>query len=68
MDPLSNRPLLLACLVIAALQLAVIYAAPLQPIFGTVPLTAPQLGLTVVAALVILVAGEIEKAIRRRNR
>ncbi len=63
MNPLSNRPLLLASLAIVALQLVVvIYVEPLHRLFETVPLTAQQLGVTVLASLVILVAGEIEKA------
>ncbi len=68
MNPLSNRPLLLASAAIVLLQLIVIYAEPLHRLFETVALTPAQLGLTVLAALVILAAGEVEKAIRRRNR
>ena len=61
----SNKPLLAASLVIVGLQLIVIYFVPLHALFEIVPLTAQQLGLTVLAALVILAAGEIEKVIRR---
>jgi P-type Ca2+ transporter type 2C len=66
MNPLSNRPLLLASLAIVGLQLVVVYAEPLHKIFETVALTPAQLGVTVLASLVILLAGEVEKAIRRR--
>ncbi len=67
MSPLTNKPLLLASLAIVVLQLGVIYAQPVHKLFETMPLTAQQLGVTVLAALVILAAGEIEKAVRRRR-
>jgi Ca2+-transporting ATPase len=67
MSPLSNKPLLAASLAIVGLQLVVVYFRPLHTLFEVVPLTAQQLGLTILAALVVLAAGEIEKAIRRRR-
>ncbi len=68
MNPLSNKPLLIASLVIVALQLVVIYATPLRSIFETVPLTPQQLAITLIVPLVVLIAGEVEKAIRRSRR
>jgi P-type Ca2+ transporter type 2C len=65
MSPLSNKPLLAASVVIIGLQMVVVYAAPLQGIFETVPLTAGQLAVTVMTGLIILVAGEIDKWLRR---
>ena len=67
MNPLSNKPLLGASLLILALQVIVIYATPLHRIFETVPLSAGQLAITVGASLVILLAAEIEKGLRRRG-
>ena len=63
----SNRPLLAAVAIVASLQMAVVYAPPLASLFGTVPLTAGELALTVAASAVILVAIEMEKLMRRRR-
>jgi Ca2+-transporting ATPase len=62
----SNRPLAGAVALTVALQLAVVYVPVLNPIFGTVPLTAVQLGGAVAAAAAILSIVEVEKWLRRR--
>jgi Ca2+-transporting ATPase len=62
---LGNRPLLAAVSITMALQLAIIYVPWLNRLFGTEPLGAAQLGLTLAAALCVLGAVEIEKAVRR---
>ncbi len=67
LKPLGNVPLLLAVLTAVALQLLVVYAPALRPLFATVALSAAQLGLCVGAALVILMAVELEKWLRRRT-
>jgi Ca2+-transporting ATPase len=64
----SNRQLLVAVLFTVLLQLAVIYLPAGNAWFGTVPLAVADLGLCVVAALLILAVVEAEKAIRRRRR
>jgi Ca2+-transporting ATPase len=63
---LSNRPLLAAVLVTAAVQMAAIYAAPLNRILQTQPLGATDLGLCLAASAVIVVAVEAEKWVKRR--
>jgi Ca2+-transporting ATPase len=67
MNPLSNQPLLIATAFIIALQVIVIYFAPLHGIFATAPLTPAQLAVTLGASLIVLVAGESEKWLRRRR-
>ncbi|MDH5256176.1 MAG: cation-translocating P-type ATPase C-terminal domain-containing protein, partial [Gammaproteobacteria bacterium] len=64
----SNRPLLGAVLLTAALQLAVVYIPALNTLFRTRPLPAWDLALCVAAALVILGVVELEKVVRRRRR
>jgi Ca2+-transporting ATPase len=63
----TNAALLAAVAGVAALQMAVIYAPPLARVFGTVPLTLPELALAVAASTVIFFAIELEKMIRRRR-
>jgi len=66
---LSNRPLLGAVLLTFVLQLVVIYAPPLNPIFRTTPLTAAELAGCVAVSSVVLVAVEIDKwRLRSRGR
>jgi Ca2+-transporting ATPase len=65
---LSNRPLLGAVGLTFALQMAVIYAPFLQPIFKTQPLSLEEMGLCIGLALLVGVAVEIEKAGTRRRR
>ena len=67
LDPLGNVPLLLAVLLALALQLIVVYVPALRPLFGTVPLSAAQLGVCLGAALVVLAAVELEKWFRRHT-
>lgn len=62
----SNRPLLLAVLLTFGLQLCVIYLAPLQGIFKTVPLTPGQLAICLALASVVMLAVELEKLAVRR--
>ena len=65
---LFTNPLLLgAVLLTCALQLATIYVPPLNAVFHTQPLTAAELSICVALALVVLVAVEIEKALKRRG-
>ncbi|MBW4089838.1 MAG: cation-translocating P-type ATPase [Proteobacteria bacterium] len=66
---LSNRPLLGAVLLTFVLQLTVIYAPPLNPIFRTAPLTAAELVGCIAVSSLVLVAVEIDKwRLRRRGR
>jgi Ca2+-transporting ATPase len=62
----SNRPLLGAVALTIALQLSTIYIPWLQPVFRTVPLSGAELAICLVAAAVVLLAVEAEKAWRRR--
>jgi P-type Ca2+ transporter type 2C len=64
---LSNKPLAAAVALTAAAQLAVVYLAPLNGIFGAVPLTAGQLGFCVGAGITILTVVEVEKWARRAS-
>ena len=63
----SNRPLAAAVAFTVLLQLAVIYLPAGNAWFGTVPLAAADLGVCVIAALLVLAVVEAEKAIRRRR-
>ena len=63
----SNRPLLGAVLLTVMLQLAVLYVAPLNALFRTVPLTPAELAGCFAAGAAILGAVEIEKWWRRRK-
>jgi len=63
----SNKPLLGAVLLTVLLQLAVLYVAPLNALFRTVPLTAAELAGCFAAGAAILGAVEIEKWWRRRK-
>ena len=58
----SNKPLLGAVLLTFALQMATIYVAVLNPIFKTQPLSLSELALCLVAASIVWLAVEIEKA------
>ena len=61
----SNKPLLGAVVITFALQMIVVYWGPLQRVFGTVPLSAMELGVAIVVASVVFWAVELEKLIRR---
>jgi Ca2+-transporting ATPase len=65
---MSNRPLLGAVTLTFALQLAVIYAPPLRPIFRTAPLSAGELAGCVAVSSVAFVAVELDKWRRRTRR
>lgn len=65
---LSNAPLLGAVVLTFALQMATIYVPLLNPIFKTQPLTATELGISILLSSVVFVAVEIEKAAKRRRR
>jgi Ca2+-transporting ATPase len=62
---LSNRYMLFAVLLTFALQLGVIYLPFLQGFFSTVTLSAAQLGICLLASLIMLVAVELEKSVLR---
>ena len=66
LNPFGNVPLLIAAVIAVTLQLLVVYAPALQPLFGTVPLDIGQLALCVSGGFVILGAVEVEKWLRRR--
>ena len=63
----SNRALFLVVLGTAALQLATIYAPPLNPIFRTEPLSPAELIFCLLLSAVVFVAVEIEKWMVRRG-
>ncbi len=65
LGPLGNVPLLIAVAIALTLQLLVVYLPALQPLFGTAPLDAAQLGLCVGCGGAIFIAVEFEKAVRR---
>jgi Ca2+-transporting ATPase len=64
---LSNRPLLGSVLLTIVLQIAVIYMPILNALFSTQPLRSVELGWAVLCGLVVFVAVETEKWIRRRT-
>jgi Ca2+-transporting ATPase len=64
----SNRPLLLTALLTVALQLAVVYAPPLNAVFRTRPLAPVDLAGCFACALAVFAIVEAEKAWRRRAR
>ncbi len=63
---LSNKPLLLLALVVAAAQLAAVYLPALQVYLNTTPLAASDLALSIGLGAVVLVYAEIEKVFKRR--
>ena len=63
----SNRPLLGAVLLGAALQLAVIYVPALNALLRTQPLTLAELGFCVMLPASVFAAIEIEKWLARRG-
>jgi Ca2+-transporting ATPase len=62
----SNPALVVALLVTALAQVAVIYLPPLNAVFRTMPLSASQLGACLAIGSIVLVAVELEKFARRR--
>ena len=63
----SNRLMVYAVIVTFLLQMGLLYVPFLQDIFNTVPLTGPQLAISLVVSLSVLVAVETVKWIRRRG-
>ena len=63
----SNLPLTLAVAATFVVQMALIFVPALQPIFGTVALTLPQLALVLVASTLGFAAVEVEKWVGRRT-
>jgi Ca2+-transporting ATPase len=62
----SNLPLTIAVAGTFVVQMALIFVPALQPIFGTVALTLPQLALVMVASTLGFAAVEVEKWVGRR--
>jgi Ca2+-transporting ATPase len=63
----TNRPLLAAVLLSVGLQLAVVYAPPLQPLLKTQALSAGELAACVGLSLIVPCAVEVEKWLTRRG-
>lgn len=63
----SNPWIVGAVILTVALQLAVLYAPPLQRVFGTRALSATELGLCFLLPGVVFGAVELEKLVRRRR-
>ncbi|HPN29362.1 MAG TPA: cation-translocating P-type ATPase [bacterium] len=57
----SNMPLIYAVIITVALQLAVVYIAPLNAVFKTVPLSPIQLFSALAIAVIIFILSEIYK-------
>jgi len=64
---LSNRPLLAAVCLTAGLQGLVIYTPWLNRLFRTSPLSAAELALALALSLLVFLAVEAQKLVRRRN-
>ena len=67
MGVFSNPLLVIAVLLTLVLQLLVVYWPPLANIFGTTPLTGGELALSVGLSLIVFLAVEIEKWVKRRR-
>ena len=63
----SNKPLVGAVILTFVLQMATIYVPFLNPIFKTVPLSAAELGFTLLLSSVVFIAVEIEKWVLRKK-
>jgi Ca2+-transporting ATPase len=63
----SNLPLLGAVTMTVVLHLLVVYLPVLNPIFSTQPLAFGEMAVCVLLALIVLLAVEIEKWLRRKN-
>ncbi|TAH49373.1 MAG: cation-translocating P-type ATPase [Chloroflexota bacterium] len=68
LNPLSNPLLLLMCGIVLVSQLLVLYVPFLQSVLSTVPLTATDLFVCLVLGVVVLLAIELEKWWRKRQR
>ena len=62
----SNKSVFVGIVALIGLQMAFIYAPPLQSIFGTQPLAAKDILLSVLVGTIILPVITIEKALRKR--
>lgn len=63
--PFSNKPLLGAVLLTFVGQMAIIYLPVFQPIFKTQPLNWRELGITLALSMIVFLAVELEKVIKR---
>jgi Ca2+-transporting ATPase len=63
----SNRILTWTVVLTVVLQLAIIYVPVLNGVFHTVPLDARGMGLALASGVLVFMAVEVEKAIRRRR-
>jgi magnesium-transporting ATPase (P-type) len=66
LTPWSNRALLAATVGVLLMQAAVVFLAPLQGLFGTAGLTAPQMVVLLAAGLLVLLAVEGAKRVGRQ--
>ena len=64
----TNKPLLGAVLLTFVLQMTTTYIPILNPIFKTQPLTAVELGITILLSTIVFLAVELEKMIKRLKR
>lgn len=62
----GNRYVLLALAACTVLQIAYVYAAPLQAIFGSAPLTPAECLKVLLAGMLVFIVAELEKAAIRR--
>lgn len=65
LNPLSNKALLVATGLILVIQAGVIYLPPLHAVFATLPLSAYQMTVPLVAGLFILCVVEASKLLGR---
>ena len=65
---LSNKPLIAAVTIALFLQLVITFTPIFQPIFKTEALTLSEFALVSAAALLVVIAVELEKLISRRSR
>ncbi|HEY1113367.1 MAG TPA: calcium-translocating P-type ATPase, PMCA-type [Chitinophagaceae bacterium] len=63
--PFSNKPLLGAVLLTFVGQMAIIYLPVFQPVFKTQPLNWTELGITLALSMIVFLAVELEKVIKR---
>ncbi len=63
----TNRPLLLTVSASLAVQLGIIYVAPLQPVFHTQPLGPAELVFCLFMSVLVFLAVETEKLLLRRQ-
>lgn len=68
MGVFSNRPMIITVVITFLLQLGIIYLPFCNTIFETQPLTLTELLACILISSVILIAVEIEKAMRRRRK